>query len=155
MSKLIVMSMVVVMTAGLAICGGQGRMGAVKTGLYERQAGDDPTGAGSGDWVGFAVVNTDCEGMLSANVVVKGLPEGTYDVYLKVDGSGHKVGTIAIGENGHGQAKVMWEVGTAVEKGETVSVQVVVKQGAGGAIVGSATATVDVALKLACDEMPE
>ena len=121
MSKLIVMSLVVVMTAGLAFSGGQARMGAVKTGLYERQTGDDPTGAGSGDWVGFAVLNTNCEGVLSANVVVKGLAEGTYDVYLKVDGAGHLVGTIAIGENGHGQAEVVWEVEQGVPGRSTSS----------------------------------
>jgi len=130
-------------------------MGAVKTGLYDRQEGDDPTGPGSGKCVGFPVVNTNCEGVLSANVVVNGLSEGTHDVYLKVNGSGVNVGTITVSKTGRGQAQVMKNVGIAAEKGETITVQVVVKTGPGGAIVGAATATVDVALKLPCDEMPE
>lgn len=132
----------------------RGRNGAVKTGLYERQTGDDPAGPGSGDWVGFVVLNTDCEGMLCANVVVKGLPEGTYDVYLKINGPAPGVAaTIDVNAKGKGQVRVSKAVGLAEEKGETIAVQVVVKTGLGGAIVGSATDTEDVPLKLPCEEM--
>jgi len=154
MRKVMVAMLVLAVAAtGVAIArnGPQARMGAVKTGLYAREDGDDPNAAGSGDWVGFVVLNTDCEGWLKANVVVKGLGEGTYDVYLKVDGVGVKVGTIDVGMYGKGEVKVGKEVGTAEEKGETIAVQVVVKQGAGGDIVGSATATEDVPLKLPCE----
>lgn len=151
---MLMLSAILVGFAGISLARGPS-MGAVRTGLYERQDDDDPTGPGSGKCVGFAVVNTNCEGVLSANVVVKGLSEGTYDVYLKVDGSGLKVGTITVSKTGRGQARVMQDVGLAEAKGDMITVQVVVKQGAGGAIVGAATATVDVALKFPCDEMPE
>lgn len=151
---MLMLSAILVGSASISLARGPS-MGAVKTGLYERQDGDDPTGPGSGKLVGFAVVNTNCEGVLAANVVVNGLSEGTHDVYLKVNGRGHLVGTITVSKKERGQARVMWNVGIADEKGDMITVQVVVKQGAGGAVVGAATATVDLALKCPCDEIPE
>ena len=151
MRKLLALSLVVLFVGGFAFAGRGGGMGAVKTDLFARGGGDDPNGPGSGDWVGLVVLNTDCEGMLSANVVVKGLSEGTYDVYLKIDRRGFLVGTIDVNAKGKGQVQVSKAVGVAQEMGETVEVQVVVKAGPGGALVGSATKTEDVPLKLPCE----
>ncbi len=156
MKRLIALSLVVLIAGGFAMAGNGSGMGAVKTGLYERVGGEAPgaPGApGNGDWVGFVVANTDCEGMLWVNVVVKGLAEGTYDVYVKTAGpySGAILGQIKVNAKGKGQLQVSKEVGLAEEKGETIPVQVVVKTGAGDAIVGAATATEDVPLKHPCE----
>ena len=121
MRKLIVMWLVALVVGGFAIAGNGNGMGAVKTGLYERQGGEGPADPGSG-------VKTS----------------GPY--------SGVLVGTVEVNHMGKGQAQFSQEVGVAEEKGETVPVQVVVKQGGGGEIVGATTATVDVPLKLMCEE---
>jgi len=153
MKKAIALCLVMLVAGGFAIAGNGNGMGAVKTGLYERDGTEGPADPGSGAWSGFVVLNTDCEGMLWANVVVKGLDEGTYDVYIKTSGptSGVLVGTVTVNKKGKGQAQFSQDVGVADEKGDTVAVQVVVKQGDSGAILGAATATVDVPLKLPCE----
>lgn len=154
LKKIAVLSLIVAVAAGVAVAGRGGGMGAVKTGLYARVGGEGPADPGSGDWVGFVVLNTDCEGVLWANVVVKGLEEGEYDVYVKTSGpfSGHLLDTVCVNAQGNGAVQVSTEVGTAEARDETVPVQVVVKVGDGGDIVGAATATEDVPLKSPCDE---
>lgn len=153
LKKIAVLSLIVAVAAGVAVAGRGGGMGAVKTGLYARVGGEGPADPGSGDWVGFVVLNTDCEGVLSANVVAKGLDEGAYDVYVKTSGpySGQLLGTLHVNARGNGAVQVSTDVGTAEERGETVPVQVVVKTGSAAAIVGAATATEDVSLKFPCE----
>ncbi|MGC9455598.1 MAG: hypothetical protein ACP5HU_12160 [Phycisphaerae bacterium] len=148
--KVAAMFLVVAVTAGTAVFADEGSMGAVKTGLYAREGGEGPADPGSGDWVGFAVLVADSDGMLWANVVVKGMEEGTYDVYVKTSGpySGQLLGQVHVNRQGKGQVQVSTYVGLAEMKGDTVPVQVVVKAGGGSELVGAATATEDVPLKL-------
>ena len=159
MKKVLVSMLVLAVTTGVAFAGNGDGIGAVKTGLYARQEGDDPNAAGSGPWVGFAILNTTCEGMLNVNVVVKDLPEGMYDVYVKVNGAADLVGQVNTNTQGKGASQFeLYEdigVGNAVEKGDSIPVQVVVKETGLTTIVGAATATVDVPLKFECEEPEE
>jgi hypothetical protein len=131
------------------------KMGAVKTDLNERQAGDPANEAGSGDTAGWAIFNTNCdieeavdlEGTwLIANIHLHdGMPKTEYDVYVKIDGSVNLVGQLKTNKRGKGNFHTMLDVTNVVA--ESVEVQAVVKPISATAIVGYATDTVPVPMK--------
>ena len=131
------------------------KMGAVKTDLNERQAGDLYNEAGSGGTIGWTIFNTTCdieEGVdlegtwLIANIHVHdGMPKTEYDVYVKIDGSVNLVGQLKTNKRGKGNFHTMLDVSEIMA--ESVDVQAVVKPINATTIVGYATDTVPVPRK--------
>lgn len=132
------------------------KMGAIKTDLSERQAGDHSNDAGSGDTIGWTVFNTTCdieeqpvdlEGTwLIANIHVHdGMPMTQYDVYVKIDGTVNLVGQLKTNKRGKGNLHTMLDVSNVIV--ESVDVQAVVKPINATTIVGYATDTVPVPRK--------
>lgn len=120
--------------------------GAVKTGLFERMAGDPPNGPGSGDVSGFAIINVDpCDEMLMVNVnLAAGEAATVYDVYVKVNGAVNLVGTLMTNPVGRGTAQFYLDASAYAgpEGPGAIDVQVVVKPEGASAIIGYATDTV-------------
>ena len=130
------------------------KMGAVKTDLNERTGEESWNDAGMGPTVGWVIFNTTCdmeecdvlEGTwLIVNIHVHdGMPEATYEVYVKIDGSVNLLGFLYTNKKGKGNYHSILEL---IDKWEEVDVQAVVKPGDTPGVVGYATATEPVPVK--------
>ena len=155
MRRSVTIAVALLAVAAFMVTPGFAKMGSVKTELNERMSGDLAYDAGSGDTVGWAIFNTTCEleecdlleGIwLIANIHLHdGMPEETYDVYVKIDGAVHLVGQLYTNKKGKGNFHSMLDLGDTMN--EEVDVQAVVKPAGTQAIVGYATATEPVPVK--------
>ena len=124
--------------SSLAIAGGNG---AVKTPVLD-----------AGNEVGWAILNTDCEGFLVVNVH---LNDGLADEEFTVRVNGEVVGTLST--NGQGKGNFYAEIPLPEDVGETITVRVTLVAtipGDGGlpAVVRYRTDRVTVPVKEPCEE---
>ena len=155
MKKLLAISIALVLVLSLmaapVYARSENAKGAVKLIINERVSGDPDDQAGSGPESGWAVVNTNADGMINIEVHMDNAEaEASFNVIPKINGDwvSGGVGQLTTNIKGKGNFHVQLDLSDyPASTGTTVDVQIVVKPVGTSAVVGHASAIVAVPLK--------
>ena len=107
-------------------------LGAVKLPLFEREQGYDSNDPGTGDQAGWAIANTNADGMLIVETHLdSGAPSTAFFVFVKINGTWLQadVGQLTTNRKGKGNAHAELNMADYPSSTGTIDVQVVVRVG--------------------------